>query len=183
MIKTELTLKEYQQLTLRTLPDLGSKQLNILHMILGLNSEFCELYEAIDDVNRGEEISDIAWYLSNYCNIENIDLWRIFEFRPQLYYFIPKNDDYIEQLQVAVAKLTDLVKKNFAYKKEINRGDILDSVELIAQRLNDCYAYYNINPFDSIYKNIEKLKIRFPEKFSEENANNRNLEAEYEALK
>ena len=183
MTKTELTLKEYQELTKRTFPDLGSKQLNILHVILGLNSEFNELYEATDDVNRGEEISDIAWYLSNYCNTENIDLWRIFEFRPQLYYFIPKNDDYIPQLQVAISKLTDLVKKNFAYKKELNRVDIINAVELVGQRLNDCYAYYNINPFESIYKNIEKLKIRFPGKFTEENANNRNLNAEYEALK
>ena len=40
-----------------------------------------------------------------------------------------------------------------------------------------------MSPEESMEKNINKLKIRYPEKFTDFHATNRNLEAEYETLK
>lgn len=177
-----MKLKDYQQETKRTLPDLGNETLNVLHMVLGMNSEFDELYNATDDVNRSEEVTDIFWYLSNYCNIKDIDLWRVFEVMPNLYYYINLKDDYVEQLQVAISKLTDLEKKKFAYGKTIERINELEAVCEVAKRINDCYAYFNFNPEEAMGKNINKLKVRFPDKFTKENAINRNLVEERNVL-
>ena len=177
-----MELKEYQIATTRTMPDLGSFELNIAHMIMGLNSEYNELYEATDDVNRGEELTDYNWYLNNYATLRGIDLWRVTEFHAGEYYKILKHDDYVSQLQVSVSKLTDLEKKHLAYKRELTKLQILDAVIDVAERLNDCYVYFNLNPQDSMQKNIDKLKARFPEKFTEHDANNRDLITERKIL-
>jgi hypothetical protein len=182
-----MKLQEYQQATQRTMPDLGSIELNIAHMIMGMNSEFNELYDATDDVNRGEELTDYNWYLNNYATLRGVDIWRITEFHPSDYYKLLKKDDYIEQLQVSVSKLTDLEKKHLAYKREITQLQIIDAIVDVAERLNDCYVYFNLNAEDCMQKNIDKLKARFPEKFAEgydwrHDANNRDLEKERKIL-
>lgn len=176
-----MILKDYQEQVKRTLPDLGSIELNIAHMIFGMTSEYEEQYNAKDEVNFSEELADNLWYLCNYCNFKNIDLWRVFQFIDG-YYEIQQKDDYLQQLQCAVSKLTDLEKKILAYKKVIQREDIIDAVVKIAQRLNDCYYYDNLSPNASMEKNIKKLQARYPDKFSEEKALNRNLKVERQIL-
>jgi NTP pyrophosphatase (non-canonical NTP hydrolase) len=111
-----MNIKQYIKESSRTCPDLGYREKNNLHMVLGISTESGELLDTfkknlayrknLDWVNIEEEIGDIMWYISNFCRINNLD----FE-------------------------------------------NILD-------------------------KNIEKLKIRYPEKFTEEKALNRNLDAE-----
>lgn len=177
-----MLLQEYQEQVKRSCPDLGSYQLNIAHMIFGMNSEFNELYGFDNETNLSEELSDYAWYLCNYCNFTEIDLWRICEFIPTEYYKILEFDDYIVNLQVQVSKLTDLEKKELAYKKQVDRDKRIEFVVNIFYALNDCFTYYNINAFDSMQKNIDKLKVRYPEKFTEEKALNRDLEKEKQVL-
>lgn len=181
-MKERMTLVEYQAMTTRTLPDLGSEQLNILHMILGLNSEFNELYEATDEINVGEEITDIAWYASNYGNIKGINIYKNFSFHPGYYFYALEKNNYIEMLEVEISKLTDLEKKAFAYKKEISDVDRKDLLIKIFERINDCYTAFNLNPYICMERNIEKLKARFPQKFNEHDANNRDLEKERKIL-
>ena len=176
-----MNLEEYQSAAKRTMPDLGSKQLNIAHMIMGMNSEYNELYEATDDVNRAEELTDYLWYLVNYATLYNLDIFRITDICED-YYKIQKNDDYVEQLQISVSRLTDLEKKLLAYKKEFSREKLIDAIVEIIERLSDCYLYYNISPQDSMQKNIAKLKARFPDKFNEHDAKNRNLSVERQIL-
>ena len=180
-----MKLQQYQNEVKRTCPDLGSLELNKIHMILGLNSEFNELMEAIeknDKVNIGEELTDKAWYLLNYCNLINLDLWRVFSFDKENYNYIQKNDDYVIQLQIAISKLTDLEKKSFAYKKQIHKAQLIDHAEKIAMLLNDCYIWFELDVEECMERNINKLRIRFPEKFSEDLANNRQLDKEREKL-
>lgn len=79
-----MELKDYKEAVKRTLPELGDKKTDTLHMVLGLVTEVGELTDThkrllaygkeIDKVNEEEEIGDILWYLVNYCNINNIDL-------------------------------------------------------------------------------------------------------------
>jgi len=70
----------------------------------------------------------------------------------------------------------------------INVGTNMDSVN-IQEELNDINWYQaiihdelNLNWEDGLRKNIEKLRARFPEKFTEHDANNRNLEKERQIL-
>ena len=176
-----MELKEYQQQTLRTLK-LINPDMDIAHMLFGMNGEFNELYNAIDDINRGEELTDQLWYLSNYCNMKEITLYKIFDFKFRLFYYELKFYNYIEKLQCEISILTDLEKKKLIYGKEISIDEIKDQVIEIAKSLNDCYSYYEIDPQQAMENNIAKLKVRYPEKFTEENALNRNLELERKVL-
>ena len=180
-------LKDYQEQVKRTCPDLGSQQLNIAHMIFGLNSEFNELYDAIvknDQVNISEELSDIAWYFCNYCNFTEISITNVTSFLSGSYYNYvgQKENIHLIKLQSEISKLTDIEKRELAYKKPVQQANRLTCVIGILQALNDCFTYYKIDPYISMQKNIDKLKARYPEKFTEEKALNRNIEIERKIL-
>lgn len=174
-----MELREYQQQTKRTLPDLGSYQLNIDHMIYGMNSEFNEIMDAKDSVNLSEEYTDILWYLSNYCNFTGIDMTR-FTFSASKPYHTRGN--YFLHLVSEISKLTNLEKRELAYKKMVNPTERLDVVSSIFIALNDCFCVAGLNPHDAMEKNINKLKARYPEKFTEELALNRDLQTERKVL-
>ena len=189
MINAKMNIERYQQLTQRTLPDLGTYNLNIAHMIFGLNSEMNELYDAKDSVNAGEELSDTAWYISNYANFTGLKLNKIYYFSIQKknvkWYFtrlFSSKKSLLIKLGAAISKLTDLEKKELAYKKQVDAEKRQVMVKDILIALDNCYQYFNINVLDSLQKNIDKLKARYPEKFTEELANNRNLDLERKIL-
>jgi len=175
-----MNIKTYQGQAERTLPDLGTKVLNTSHMIYGMLSEVNELYDSTDSVNTSEELSDISWYLANYCTINSIDLNSLITFSST--YFFRKKEHYEKQLVYDLSKLCNSEKRELAYKKPFNQEDKVDLVIEIAKSLNDCYVYHKINIFDSLQKNIDKLKARFPEKFNEHDALNRDLDAERKIL-
>jgi NTP pyrophosphatase (non-canonical NTP hydrolase) len=162
-----MTLKEYQQATMRTLPNLGSTRQNIDHMIYGMFSEYNELIEATDDVNRAEELTDILWYFSNYCNITGIDLAALNDFvYPQ--FFIRNNREVVTRLFIYISKLTDIEKKELAYGKKVDENKRLLLVNDIFKSLNDAYADFGIDPNESMQRNIDKLKARYPMNFTDD---------------
>lgn len=171
-----MNLIEYQQQTLRTCPSLGNNKLDLCHMVLGMVSELPELYEAgeLKDKNKvGDEATDIQWYLSNYCNLRNYSLDAIY------------NSSYSGKsylLENAIYNLTDKVKKYIAYDKPINETDEKDLIRSIIIGCKLICDNYHIDFFLQLGKNIEKLKVRFPDKFTKELAINRDLEAERKTL-
>lgn len=177
-----MKLEDYQQQAKRTLPDLGSYQLNIAHMIFGMNSEINELFDAKDVVNLGEELSDINWYLINYCNLTNINISEKFllSYRPNEFY--DEAADPILKLICEISKLTNFEKRELAYRKKVEDDIRLTQVLEVYKALSDCFVSYEIDPFNSMQKNIDKLKARYPEKFTEEKALNRDLELERKIL-
>ena len=79
-------------------------------------------------------------------------------------------------------ELADIFKKNTAYRKEI---DWINVQEELGDILFYMAAFCRINKldFDRILEtNINKLRVRYPEKFSEDHANNRDLQKEREIL-
>lgn len=79
-------------------------------------------------------------------------------------------------------ELIESVIKSLVNNKEIDRvnlseeiGDVLWYVALLCNTFG--FSIENI-----MQQNIDKLKLRFPEKFTEENANVRNLESERQLL-
>ena len=114
--KIGYTIEQYQKEASRTFLSKGSRELDVLHCLVGMQTELGELADPykkhiyygkdLDKTNVAEELADQIWYAVNLARIENIDL--------------------VKALQ----------------------------------------------------NNIAKLKVRFPEKFTEQNAIDRNLEAE-----
>ncbi len=186
------SFEEYTNLANRTLADLGSKEKNLMHMELGFKTELGELLDVfkknlaygkeIDWVNVGEEIADYCWYSVGY-------LFFMFQSENSL----PKKEyfNYIEERTkdaVAVAK-KQLIKDKIEVRDPsvasaiiFNISDKLDgTLEDIAYLAGFC-VFADLDFWQLLTNNIEKLKVRFPEKFTEENAINRDLESERKEL-
>lgn len=186
-----MTLSEYQELAKRTCPNditglttyiskhdkedfkLNRDKLNLSHMVMGLCSETSELESAIEEndiVNIGEELADKMWYLANYCNFRNITIKKPIDF------IITASLVWYE------SELTDLVKKYVAYNKEIFLPTEQYLVFGILSNIMKICKDYNIDFYKILQNNIDKLRVRYPDKFSNENAINRNLDAERKEL-
>lgn len=167
-----MNLKEYQQAATRTVAYLGDLRLDLAHMVLGMGSELNELQDAIrnrDKVNIHEEQIDICWYVANYCTLRNKNFEDFAPKRQRLSYY---NEEELNDLYYWISVLQDLVKKYIVYNREID-------VDFEAEALQNIVECCNWHDFEEgLSRNIAKLKARFPEKFTEENANNRNLEVE-----
>ena len=175
-----MKIQVFKEQCKRTCPTLdGGIKLDLAHMVLGMNTEIVELREAIrnkDSVNIQEELSDFLWYFCNYKNFRGYSEYIYGEQEPM------SNPMIVYKLYDRVAELQDLIKKFVAYNKEINT-----EIELFL--LNEIYQYiltivysYGVDIEDGLEKNIAKLKKRYPEKFDENLAVNRDLETERKIL-
>lgn len=81
-----------------------------------------------------------------------------------------------------VGELMDAYKKNIAYKSKL---DLINVQEEIGDIMFYIASFCRMNNFDLdkiIEKNVKKLESRYPENFTEEKANNRNLKKERKIL-
>lgn len=80
------------------------------------------------------------------------------------------------------SEIADVYKKKIAYQKDIDEINVKEEIgDLLHYVVNFC----SINNWDLatiMQNNVDKLKIRYPEKFTEENALNRDLESERREL-
>lgn len=205
--------KKFQNLALRTYPDLGTTKANLIHMSMGMNTEMNELEDAFtkkDIVNVSEELADIMWYFACYIYIRNSDAsytdkcfdyhditCTMDEFRIEggcpdrsklagriANFFTKKHNTkkHIKLLYYNISLLQDPIKKLFVYNKSYDREMEFD---LLLKILISVKSIYYVNGLDfekSLMNIIDKLKKRFPDKFTEHMAINRNLEAERKEL-
>lgn len=99
-----------------------------------------------------------------------------------------KGDKMVDLLHAGIGLATESGEFLDALKKTIYYGKVLDEVNL-AEELGDLLWYIALalraldTDFDEQMQiNIDKLKARFPDKFTEYRAENRNLEAERKIL-
>lgn len=188
-----MKLQKYKELVKRTNVDLGSDKLNISHMVLGIASELAEIVECltkkeVDLINLEEELGDGFWYGFNYANIRNIDILdNIFD--------IEFSHGDLNDITQYGGELADIAKRLLAYnqsfedqemKRSLNSKKIfLTEEEILHKYLNSLGAlakHYNLDPEVIMGKNITKLYVRYKDKFSEDSALVRDLEAERSAL-
>lgn len=200
----EFKIQDYQQLAKRTCASLGSDKLDLSHMILGLVSEQSEWMAAIangDSVNYSEEVADMMWYIANYCTFRGYSFYDDIyvhtgtlpfdettpEYETLAFYFQYNETRHEIQVMSMVSQLSDLVKKYVAYNKPIDKQLELTLLRYLAgifhtgEEHNIPQNFY----FDfhrDLKNNIEKLQARYPEKFTEENALNRDLDVERKIL-
>lgn len=186
-----MKFEEYREQTKRTLPDMGSVILNSVHMVLGMSSELTELITAIekeDRINVGEELTDIAWYVSNYCNIRNISLKStpeasaIIKMKSTVLPLNPARiDRKVLELTRGISELTDYDKKEFAYQREETstiKAKREYQIEFTIFNLNKLYPMFGLDAEVCMRNNIDKLRSRYPDKFDADKALNRNLDLE-----
>lgn len=81
-----------------------------------------------------------------------------------------------------VGELTDQFKKNLAYGKDIDWVNVKEEIGDLMWYISEFANQHNFDLEEILETNIGKLQKRFPEKFTTENAINRNLDDERKIL-
>ena len=181
------SIVEYQLLASRTCPDLPGEHENERHMNLGVITEIGEILDifkknlaygkAIDVVNLGEEIADVTWYIVNKCRFNDLPLDDDFtgvktEVKELLDTQMFSEQGLLRDIK-AEALMHPLLQTYCGPTDTIFNAPIVQLAILA-----NIAEWYELDFFQLLTNNIDKLKIRYPEKFTEEAALNRNLEAE-----
>lgn len=172
-----MNIKKFQEEVLRPLKVLESEKENLCHAVMGMHSELNEIMDAIDaedDVNLGEEYGDLIFYMAAYCNFRKLDLQSIWDAK------LP--DGRVLSHIYWTSKLQDLVKKFLAYDKDI---DVVVEVEILQELSRS--VNYEIEMCELklkiILQNVvDKLRVRYKNGFTTQEALNRDLKAEREEL-
>ncbi|MBK9284946.1 MAG: nucleoside triphosphate pyrophosphohydrolase family protein [Sphingobacteriaceae bacterium] len=85
-------------------------------------------------------------------------------------------------LTTEVGEFADPIKKAKFYNKPYDPINAAEEIGDIFWYLAEACAALKIKPSEILKRNIEKLKVRYPNKYSDYNAENRNLEKEREIL-
>lgn len=184
-----MKFSEYRTQTPRTLSKLDTQVLDSVHMCLGFGSELEELSAALikkDIVNIAEELTDICWYISNYLNIWNLNSEFIIEGTNEILHTTAINwnqlDLLFHDITISISKLQDFDKKLLAYRKPVSDIDRLIAIEGLIIHVDDAFCELGMDAEQHMQNNIDKLRVRYPEKFTEEAAINRNLDKERKEL-
>lgn len=198
-------LNEYRKLAKRTCPDLGNMEINMFHMNTGIVTEIGEAIDPIkkhiaykkplDVVNIGEEIGDCAWYIANRANfliteekvevemssIWNEDNWnKLVENWNETFNFEELKTLSEEQKLIAVSNILNVVTQDSPDLEASFHPTYTGIVVMVI--LDRASSLLDLDFREILYTNIEKLRKRYPEKFTEEAALNRDLDSERATL-
>ncbi len=85
-------------------------------------------------------------------------------------------------ISTEAGELLDAYKKHFAYGKDLDKTNVGEEIADIMWYISNLCRMLNIDMEEMLQRNIAKLKARYPEKFDEIKALNRNLEKERQIL-
>jgi hypothetical protein len=156
----------------------------LLHAAMGLVTETGELYELTSEQHELEELGDICWYLALAYDVLGLD-WDADKIVDDESQVTLRGANPLESLTIYSSELLDMLKKNIFYGKPLDMEVVISLVSnmklalIVGTDMNDSCPHY----FDEVVDaNIKKLQKRYPEKFSEEAAINRDVKAEYAAM-
>ena len=92
------------------------------------------------------------------------------------------NLHYLLGITTEIGELLDIWKRNIAYKKDIDWINVKEELGDILWYFSNFLRINNIDFEEILNINIKKLESRYPEKFTEEKAINRDLESERKIL-
>lgn len=207
-----MKFKEFQQATKRTLPDLhymynvgdvfyvtlkaAPHMLNLSHMALGVVSEVNELMDAIaklDKVNIAEELCDQLWYAANdltimqkagFISISVYDSFAATELGKEYEATDGGTRDkaFLYANIYNASKLADMTKKYMSYGRAYNTDAYIKTMTYFLASINNIAIEAGIDLELSMENLIDKLRIRYPDKFDAEKAVNRDLAGERREL-
>ena len=192
MTKIE-TLEEYRLLAARTLPDLGGIGNNLLHMEAGIAGEFLgetvdilkktfAYKKPLDKVHLGEELADTVWYCAGVETINKLpEMEMCFDEESLAIVENIKNQTitYIkERVEIRKSSIeTECLGFILANKRAVDSSSRGAVLAIIGICMGICEVL-EIDFWQALTNNISKLQVRYPEKFTEEAALNRDLAAE-----
>jgi NTP pyrophosphatase (non-canonical NTP hydrolase) len=151
-----------------------SISMKILHGAMGICTEVIEFhksYEEGDEKNCEQELGDIFWYIAETCRGINVNLLDL-DFHGDV------SMDSIAAILEVSGNILDQAKRITFYKAHIDSEIISELLSCLCTELNALIEDNGYDLEDILDKNIKKLRIRFPNKFSCDAAINRNVEKE-----
>lgn len=157
---------------------------DLLHAAMGLCTELGETLELESEEHEIEELGDIAWYLALGFHATGLDFENCTIYAPEEFYATVRGEDFLDTLIIYATELLDMVKKQVFYGREINTGKAHDCLIMLKNSMHHGLELSDgdITLDDIITANVKKLKARFPEKFTEDAANNRDVKEEYKQM-
>lgn len=154
----------------------------ILHGALGLASELPELERVSSEVNQLEEYGDCFWYLASIVRGLRVQQLWAEQLRVMEEVTTPCTG-YVAKasLQEVVGVLLDQVKRNIFYSA-FNHEFLQTLVVIATDHLLRLVKYSGFSLEQVLDANKAKLEKRYKEKHSNEEALNRDLEAEAVAM-
>ena len=153
----------------------------LFHSILGISTEINEIYDAIEEkefkdydiVNILEEFGDMAWYLAIACNERKLTI----DYNDNKTSFFE-----ISNIRKGNSVILDHCKKVMFYGKQLDDNLVDVTLVEIARLVFVSILALGGDITNVLQANINKLKIRFPETFTDYHADNRELETERNVL-
>jgi hypothetical protein len=143
-----------------------SEAYNLLHIATGFAGEIIELFEASSLDNHLEEIGDANFYL--------VAGQLYFPIHGPLVAPFPEPIPRLREKLISVSgELLDYAKKSFFYGKPVPRFMIGEILEYASQLLEHYVELMGFSSDEVIARNITKLKLRYPEGYTDEAARNR----------
>lgn len=171
-----MNFKQYAIVSRETMNLKETYKIDMYHAASGIVTEIDELENATTEHNRKEELGDIFWYLA--LMHKNID----FNFSLGYVEFEDKSILTLK-LRKAGINLLDVIKSHVQYDRK-NRDSIKVYCEEISYLLVEYITMHEYDLEDIFEINVNKLQLkRYKKGFTQDEANNRNLEEEEKALK
>lgn len=151
----------------------------LLHAVLGLAGEYEELAYAQGSANRKKELGDVAWYAAlciDACYMStNYNADWMFNSEPNT---MASANDLMQIMFCRISCMVDNIKKHIYYGKTLSLANMVSDVAVVLMRIRQLCSYWQFEFNDMLETNIRKLQVRYPEKFTEDAAVNRDIAKE-----
>lgn len=156
----------------------------LLHAAMGLCTESAELIETDGDQHEIEELGDVCWYLALGFDALGADFDNAPILDEDKFLEAVRGEHSLDSLVLYSTDLLDLVKKQIFYGRVIDNERAINTLVMLKNIIHYglLFADGGITLQDVIDANVKKLRARFPDKFSEDAANNRDVKEEYAAM-
>ena len=146
---------------------------------MGAMTESVELLAFTDQLNLSEELGDICWYIAIA-----VDTIKPADFEPVVTRVFDglRQGVAIRNLCEQSAHLLDMTKKNVFHGRQIDKVAFAQTCQLIIELIKTICNMNGILFSDVLSANIRKLKVRYPARYSDHNADTRDLTSERQAL-
>lgn len=142
------------------------------HAICGLGTELVELCLSADETNIKEELGDLLWYLAILC-----DEWKLNFVASEF-----ETCDPYRGLSSEVGQLIDLYKRAVFYGQTFEPMLAQQAVSSILSHVASIAFFNGFTVNDVQECNIAKLRRRYPNKFTQYDAVNRDVKNELEGF-
>lgn len=170
----------------------------VLHGVIGCCTESGELLEAINDslfhagtldfFNLKEELGDMLWYIAVILDALKVK-FEVITTENRIMVINPLQQSpnsviahCIVGCSISSNEMLDLMKKSLFYGRDVTVLDLVDRLKIVMWNINVIIATCGWTLEQIMTLNIHKLKKRYPEQFTNEKANNRDLEGERDIL-